>query len=149
MKHLDEELIQKYIDNEASQEEMVYIEEHLLNCVVCRNAVDEQRKLAAEILDAINFLGEEVVEIPVFEWPIKERDAKKRIMLRWSLCATSAACILFFIIFMLKPEKETPVDSATFLYNTEKEYDANRSISQQDITVKMIEPEGNISEFNL
>ena len=148
MKHLDSELIQKYIDNEVSQEETAYIDEHLLSCAVCRNAVDEQRKLAAEIRNAINLLNEEVVEIPVFSRPMKEQK-KNRVMLRWSLCTASAACILFFMIFMLKPEKDTPVDAAASFLHTENEVDANRSILQQDIVVKMTDSEGNIAEFNL
>jgi Predicted transmembrane transcriptional regulator (anti-sigma factor) len=158
MKCISDELIQKYIDNEASQEEAAYINEHLLSCAVCRNAVEEQIKLAAEIRDTINLLSEEIVEIPLFNRQMKEKavnirakDEKKksRIMLRWSLCAASVACILFFMIFMLKPEKDTPIDSATFFYNTENEFDANRSILQQDIVIKMIDSEGNTSEFNL
>ena len=148
MKCISDELIQKYIDNEASQEEAAYINEHLLSCAVCRNAVEEQIKLAAEIRDTINLLSEGVVEIPVFNRRIKEK-MKSRIMLRWNICAASVACILFIMIFMLKPEKDTPIDSATFFYNTENEFDANRSILQQDIVVKMIDSEGNTSEFNL
>jgi len=147
MKHLDSELIQKYIDNESSQEEIAYVCEHLLICAVCKNAVDEQRKLAAEIRDAINILSAEVVEIPVFSRPKKEQK-KKLAMLRRGLYA-AAACILFFMILMLKSEKDTPVDSAAFFHHTENEFDANRSILQQDIVVKMTDSEGNIAEFNL
>ena len=140
MKHLDSELIQRHIDNEVTHEEGTYVVEHLLSCVVCRNAVNEQRKLAAEIRDVINLISEEVVEIPIFNRLTKEKtvnicakDEKKksRVMLRWSLYAASVACILFFMIFMLKPEKDSHIDSATFFYGTENEFDANRSISQQ------------------
>jgi len=149
MKHLDSELIQKYIDNEVSQSALAHIDAHLFRCVVCRNAVDEQRKLAAEIRDAINILSEEVVEIPVFSRPIKGKEVKsRRVMLRWSLCA-AAACILFFMMLVLKPEKDTPVDAAASFLHTENEVDANRSILQQDIVVKMTDSEGNTAEFNL
>ena len=150
MKHIDSELIQKYIDKEASQEEVTCIDEHLSTCVVCRNVVDEQKNLAAEIRDVINLIGEEIVEIPVFNRPIKNRKVKRRrVMLRWSLYAASAACILFLLIFILKPEKDTPIDSVTFFHHTENEFDANRSILQQEIVVKMIDSEGNVSNFNL
>ena len=158
MKHIDDELIQKYIDKEVTHEEIAYIDEHLLSCVTCMNAVNQQRKFAAEIRNAINLLSEEVIEIPIFNRQMKEkavniyaRDEKKksRIMLRWSLYAASVACILFFMVFMLKPEKDTHINSATFFYNTENEFDANRSILQQDIVMKIIDFEGNISEFNL
>ena len=140
MKCVSDELIQKYIDNEISQEEKAYVEEHLSGCAACSNAADEQRKLAAEICGVINLLSEEVIEIPAFNRQVKDRAAnrdtkdkkrKNRVMIRWSAFAASAACILVFMIFMLKPEKETPVEPATFLNSTENEFDANRSISQQ------------------
>ena len=158
MKHIDSELIQKYIDNEASRGEKAHIEEHLLSCAVCRDAVDEQRILATELCGIINVLSEEEIEIPVFDRAMKDKSLnnhakdgrkKSRVMLRWSLYTASVACILIFILLILKPEKETPIESATFFYGTENEFDANRSISQQDIVVKMVDSEGNVSEFNL
>ena len=158
MKHINSELVQKYIDNEASHKEKAYIEEHLLSCAECRNTVDEQKNLATKICGIINVLSEEVIEIPVFDRQMKEKSLynhakegrkKSRVMLRWSLSTASAACILIFIMFMLKPKKETPIKPAMFFYGTENEFDANRSISQQDIVVKMVDSEGNVSEFNL
>ena len=143
MKCICDELIQKYIDNEASKEEVTYVETHLISCDACKDAVDEQKKLAAEIRNVINLLSEETIEIPTFE------RKNKRVILRWSLFAASVACILAFILFTHKPEKDTPIDSTKFFHNTENEFDANRSISQQDMVLKIVDSEGNMSEYNL
>jgi len=155
MNCIDDELIQKYIDNETSHKETAYIEEHTSSCIKCKKAIDEQRTLAAEMQRTINLLREEVFEIPVFNIPTKEKSRlkhkrkKSRVMLRWSLFASSAACILAFVLFILKPEKDTPIDHTTFFHETEIEFDANRSITQQEIVVKIFDYEGNISEYNL
>ena len=149
MKHIENELIQKYIDNEASREEVTSIDEHLSNCIVCRNEVDEQRKLATEIRGLINNLCVDAIEIPTFNKPENPRKKQHRMIILWSAVAASAACILFCMIFMLKPEKDTPIDSALFLYNTESEFDANRSILQQDFVINIVDHEGNITNYSL
>jgi len=148
MKHIESELIQKYIDNESSQEEIASIIKHLSNCAECRNAVDEQRMLASEIRDTINLLGEEIVEIPVFNRQVKEKK-KNRVMLRWRISAASVACFLLLMIFVFKPAQDAPIDFETFFHYAENEFDANRSIVQQEIVVTMIDSNGNISKFNL
>ena len=167
MKCIDDELIQKYIDNEVSLEDAANIDEHLLSCAECRYAVDKQKKLVGEVRDVINLFQVDAIEIPTFNIPVKDskevrpvKDVRiklpvigerknRRAFLRWSLIAVSAACILVCVLFTLRPEKNTPIDPDILLYGAENEFDANRSISQQDIVVKMVDSEGNIYEYKL
>ena len=156
MKCISDELIQKHIDNEASQEERAYVDEHLLSCVACRNAVNEQKKLAVEIRNTINLLCEETVEIPAFNRPVKDSidksrvktgRKKHRVIFLWSTGVASVACILTFLF--LNPRKKNVDNYERLFYNTEFEFDANRSVTQQDIVIKILDSEGNFSEYNI
>ena len=147
MKHIDDELIQKYIDNEASREEVDYIDVHLLSCTGCKKTVDEQRKFADELRGLINSLSEEEIEIPEFNKPKKNRIKRRQTMFLWSVGAASVACVLAFLF--LNTEVKNTDDYKNLFYNTEHEFDANRSVLQQDIVIKVIDSEGRISEYNL
>ena len=147
MKHIDSELIQKYIDKEASKEEMAIVNEHLKSCVACRNAVDTQRKLATEIRSFINSLSEEVIEIPEFIKSGKKRKKQLRIIYLLNTGAASVACVLAFLL--LYPKEKNMDNYERLFYNTEFEFDANRSVTQQDIVIKVFDSEGNLSEYNM
>ena len=149
MKCIDDELIQKYIDNEASQEEASFIEEHLRDCVVCDEAVDKQKKLAVEIRNALNLFCDKAIGVPTFIKPLKNKQKTRRKMLRWAIGVASAACILFFVSIFLKHENNTLIDTASFLHDVEYEFDANRSILQQDLVITIIDNEGNVSKYAL
>ena len=147
MKHIDIELIQKYIDNEAYRGEKAYVEEHLLSCAVCMNAVDEQRKLANEIRGLINNLCDEKIEIPEFKKTTINEKKKRRMILLWCAVATSAACVLAFLF--INPEERSSDEHKMLYFNNDYEFDANRTVSQQDIVIKIIDSEGNLSESNI
>lgn len=152
MKCFDEELIQRYIDNEVSSEELASIEGHLKECSVCREAVDEQRKISEEVRCVINLLCRDVVDIeaPAFEMPPKNK-RNRRAIFCWSIGAASAACLLFFVSLFFKQEAEIEAsDEAIFYFhNAENEFDANRSVMQQDIVIKIIDYNGETSEYIL
>ena len=144
MKCIDDELIQKYIDGETSPEEITCIEKHLSNCAACKQAVEEQKELANEMCNILNLLSKEAIEIPAFNKPVKIVKKQRRVMLRWSIIATSAACLLTFIFF--KPKETIQENNMLYFYDIE-EFDANKSLLQQDMTIKVINSEGNLSEY--
>ena len=147
MKHIDDELIQKYIDNEVSEDEVTFLEKHLLTCDECRNVVSEQETLVNDIRGLINSLSEEEIEIPEFNKPKKNRIKRRQTMFLWSVGVASVACVLAFLF--LNTEAKSTDDYKNLFYNTEHEFDANRSVLQQDIVIKVIDSEGRISEYNL
>ena len=147
MKHIDDEIIQKYIDNEASQEEVDYINDHILSCSGCEKAVDEQRQLSVEIREVINLLNEEEIEIPEFVKSGKKRKKQLRMIYLFSTCAASVACVLAFLL--LYPKEKNMDNYERLFYNTEFEFDANRSVTQQNIVIKILDSEGNLSEYNM
>lgn len=66
MKHLDNILIQKYIDGELTEKESRAIELHLADCVSCRRKVDEQRALSEKVKQSLEKSVPADVEIPPF-----------------------------------------------------------------------------------
>ena len=152
MKCFNDELIQRYIDNEVSSEEVVSIEGHLRRCAVCREAVDEQRKISEDICCALNLLCDDVMEIeaPAFGMPPK-KIRNRHTIFRWSIGVASAACLLFFVSLFFKNDAKIDAYDEVLLYfhGVENEFDANRSVMQQDIVIKITDYEGEISEYIL
>ena len=146
MKCINEELIQRYIDSEADSDEIIYIEKHISLCPKCAKSIDEQRKLSVDIKNKINFpySNKSLINIPEFTYNpnvnIKRRNIKRYIY------AASVAC-MFFLIFLLIPKKEQE-KNIVFLYNIAGEFDANKTISQQEMVLTIIDSDGNILELN-
>ena len=72
-------------------------------------------------------------------------NTKRRNIKRY-IYAASVAC-MFFLIFLLIPKKEQE-KNIVFLYNIAGEFDANKTISQQEMVLTIIDSDGNILELN-
>ena len=130
MKHIDNELIQKYIDGEATLFEKSYVEKHIADCQECADNIENHKKL-------INFVKRdfsvEDIEIPEFTKPVRTRSHKRYI---YYIAAACIACLLFLLIPDKKvTEEKTP--EIVFLYTID-EYDANETILEQEMNLKII-----------
>lgn len=148
MNCISDELIQKYMDGETTLPEETLIQEHLLGCEACANKLEAQRTLASGVRKALHLLGNTEVEIPEFKWPSQQ----KRIInhkFKRVIYSVSAACILVLVFFVFQTHKQSTETKAFFQYNFESEYDANRTISQQELIINVIDAEGKVTEFQL
>lgn len=145
MKCINDELIQKYIDGEATIHEKEMIEKHISSCTTCAGKIATQRKLSELIRRDIRQLGKSDITIPQFIKPPKKEN-KKYIPFRKYISIASVACILF-LLFLLIPGK-TMNENIVFFYGFENEFDANLPVSEQIMTFQIIDANGNITEYH-
>jgi len=148
MKCINDELIQKYIDGEASVREVGRIEKHIANCSLCAQKVEEQRTFAGAVKRNINNMGRRPVIIPEFIAPVT---SIRRINIKTYLYAVSAACVIFLVIFLFhdhnKNESKNDNKEIRMIYGLEGDYDSNRTVSQQEMVIMMIDSNGKITEY--
>jgi predicted anti-sigma-YlaC factor YlaD len=148
MRCIDSDLIQKYIDEELTPEEVVLIEGHIKHCKTCTAKISNQLKLVTSVKDTINLLTEETVDIPEFE--ILQSHKKMHVITsRRLIYAVAAACITILLLIIFQNKETAAENNEYFMQLVEHEYDANRSLSEQKLIIEIIDPEGNLSEYFL
>ena len=140
------DIIQKYIDGEATLDEVVRIENHILTCEKCAAKVEQQRRLAGGVKRAINLLTEDTVEIPAIAVP--NGHSKKHFFSAGRIVAIlAAACILLFIV-VISHKKNSENQSVIIIEpGFASDIDANLPVSQQSLVITIIDSEGNVSEY--
>lgn len=133
MKHLDNILIQKYIDGELTEKECQEAEAHLADCLSCRQKVDEQRAFSEKVKHSLEKTIPDEIEITPF--CIKEETVSKdravRIAIISSL-ATACAVALLFVVINFIQSRPKPIEPFYDYYMTE-EFDANKPFSEQEL----------------
>lgn len=148
MKCIDFELIQLYIDEELRPEEVLMIESHIKHCEACKAKISKQRKLATHVKDTLNLLTEEPIDIPEFDIP-KSPKKIHALRSRRLIYGVAAACIAVLLLIIFQ-NKDTAVENNEYIMQiVEYDYDANRSLSDQELIIEFIDPEGNLSEYFL
>ena len=135
MKHFDEITIQKYIDNELSNEERNEVEMHIETCEECKKQVETQRVFAENVKNSFDGLVPDDIEIPEFKISYQPKKTKTlRIVLISSLSTACAILLAFFIIrgITKEPEQNDIYDIYDFI--TIEEYDANKPMTEQMFT---------------
>jgi len=148
MKCIDDELIQRYIDGEIDARETDRIEKHLADCSPCARNVAEQRVFADGIKRTIGQWSAQPVIIPEFVAPVA-RKRRLNVKIRHYVYAVSAACAALLFVFLL-PERKSDLHNAEIhlIYGFHGDFDANRPISQQEMTIMMVDANGRIVEYN-
>lgn len=150
MNCIDEDLIQRYIDEEVEVEEGRRVTRHLAVCPDCAKLVAERRQWALSMKRMIQEVADEPVVVPPFAAPAKSvslRSFRKRLVL-----VLSAACLLaFFVLHWNHPSAEKPSieDELTILQHSDWSVDANQPFSKQGLQINLIDPEGNVTGYVL
>ena len=135
MKHLDNILIQKYIDGELTEKECQEAEAHLADCLSCRQKVDEQRAFSEKVKHSLEKTIPDEIEMTPF--CIKEETVSKdravHIAIISSL-ATACAVALLFVVINFIQSRPKPIEPFYDYYMTE-EFDANKPFSEQELAL--------------
>jgi hypothetical protein len=146
MNCIPDDLIQKYIDGEASPDEVSTIEKHIASCNKCVIRIVEQRRLSAYVKKAINLLSNDIIEVPKFEIPSKK--IKTHFLTSKRLYYTiAAACAIFFVIVITKRQEIKKEDDIKIDISSIIDVDANRTVSQLPLVISIIDSKGNSSEY--
>ena len=135
MKHFDNSLIQKYIDNELSKIEEKEINAHLKNCEFYRHEVKQQKEFSEKIKSSLDSLVSDVIPVP--EFVLKSQLNQKRKTLKIAIISSlSTACAMILILLVIKFSKPKTNDNEfIFDYYTIGDYDANKPFPEQDLAV--------------
>ena len=144
MNCIDEQLLQKYIDCECTENEKTLVKQHLSECTVCAQKKAEIENLSAEIKLAINSLTIENIEIPAFKNTNPIAKGKNLKLIIYSL---SAACILAFVLFVVDKKIEFNQKEITIVQSIPREVDANRPASEQEFVIEVYDDKGNYKEY--
>ena len=147
MKCIDDELIQKYIDGETDLKETNRIEKHLADCSHCVRIVEEQKAFIDAIKSKIGQLGKQPVIIPEFVAPTA-RKYRLNVKIRHYVYAVSAACAVFLFIFVRSEQRAATQPSIHLIYTFDGDFNSNRPVSQQEMTIKVMDADGNNVEYN-
>lgn len=140
------DIIQKYIDGEATPTEVSFIENHIASCNKCVIRIENQRRLSTYVKNAINLLSKDSNEVPKFEIPSKT--IKKHFLTPKSLYyIIAAASILLFVIVITQKKEMKNDDEIIFEIGSVMDVDANRPVSQLPSFISIIDSKGNISEY--
>jgi predicted anti-sigma-YlaC factor YlaD len=146
MSCINDDIIQKYVDGETTPEEVALIEKHIVNCEKCTEKVENQRRLADSIKKALDLLVEDPVEIPMIR-ATPSQSRKRLIPGKKLIYSLSAACILIFVLFITQNKKHRIENEEIIVHSLDWEYDANRTITQQQMVINIIDLEGNVTEY--
>lgn len=135
MKHLDNLLIQRYIDNELSENEAKEINAHLKNCEFCRHEVEQQKEFSEKIKSSLDSLVPN--ENPIPEFVMKRQHNQKKKTLKIAIISSlSTACAMILILLIIKFSKpKTNCNEFIFDYYTIDDYDANKPFPEHDLAV--------------
>jgi uncharacterized membrane protein YvbJ len=101
-------------------------------------------KLSAEIKRSINSLTIENIDIPAF------RNTETRTLnrnLHLLIYSLAAACILFFVLFLVDKKNESPERKIAIVQCIPVEVDANRPAGDQDFVIEVYDDKGQHSEY--
>ena len=144
------ELIQKYIDKAASEEEIVIVKTHLTVCQKCTARLTEMQHRSERIKKAMNLLACEDITIPGFIKPrtsLRIRAVTQRKRLIFSLSAACVLiCIVMVILFYQKPQ---PQQEIVVIHSCDQEINANKTVTQQEMVIQVIGNDGKITEYPL
>lgn len=146
MNCINSEIIQIYIDREATPEQVNRIEKHISECEKCAAMVNHQLKLISGVKKALHHLTDEPVQIPVMLYAPRQL---KTISLKVKriIYVLSAACILLFVLINI-PGKSPVIQSEISRPPVSGwEVDANRPLSDQQLILNVSDAKGNVSEY--
>jgi anti-sigma factor RsiW len=158
MKCIDTDILQKYLDGEASTDEKTGVEAHLKSCDICtfrltqlQGRAERVKWLLSSSLDAeaalpplpSNLNGKLSVNVSGVE-ALDEPRVKRPLLKRWTI-GLSAACILG-LVFLYKPlvcrgENQEMVRMQREIV----EVDANSPYSQQETVMTIVDESGNVT----
>lgn len=144
MNCIDDQLLQKYIDSESTENESIEVKQHLSLCPACMQRLAEREKLSAEIKKALNCLTIEKMEIPAFR-NSNTRSVNRTI--KFLIYSLSAACILLFVLFIVDKGIESQQKEITIVQSIAVEVDANRPASDQEFVIEVFDGKGQRTEY--
>ncbi len=146
MSCITDDLIQRYIDNESNLEESILIRNHLSNCKLCTERVQAKQQIVREIKNTLNLLIQDRVEVPPMPISIRKNRRRPIFRMTWAYALVAASILVFAVI--LSPSNESVrINEVSILQAFDEEFDANLPVSDQQMTINVVDPTGRVIGF--
>lgn len=158
MKCIDTDILQKYLDGEATTDEKTGVEAHLTTCELCTFRLAQLQGRSERVKKLLNYgMDMEAAlpslpsnlngKLPVNTTDVKATDdtrAKRPLLKRWTI-GLSAACLLG-LVFLYRPLDCRSANKDFVRMQREiVEVDANQPYEDQETTLSIIDSEGNVT----
>jgi predicted anti-sigma-YlaC factor YlaD len=145
MKCIDNVSIQRYVDGETDVHETIRIERHLADCSDCARKVKQQKAFVDGIKKEIGSWGSCPDIIPEFVAPVVRRQKRRlNVTIKHYVYAVSAAGAIFLCVFLLTEHYTNKDRKIHLIYSIDGDFDANRTVSQQEMDFMIIDANGKI-----
>ncbi len=144
MKCIDNILIQKYIDGEASENEISVIENHNTVCEICSQKLIRQRESVRRIKQLLSTDHHPITEVPMFVKPSAK--AKKTIIRPRLVLSIAAAASLALFAVILNQKQKDKADWG-YSYDIVDEFNANLPVTEQKVDIVFIDSDGKIIQY--
>lgn len=146
MKCYSETFIQKYIDGELPIKDASQFEVHSIDCQMCARNLDIQQKRTRAFKSIINTMASDEVDVPTFSVPVLKCKSKfSRYQSLISIVAAAAVIIVALIFSPFFCENNNVI----VVQNITDEVDANKPISEQQLSILVVDPSGKAETFYL
>ncbi len=149
MNCINEDHMQRYLDNECSQADREVIGQHIGQCQRCSSSFTEYSERLSKIKTLFELLNTKQSEIPEFRIPEPNRKLRN-IILRYLLPMAAAAGLL--LLLLLRPFHKTQElpSSGHYIQNyISGELDANKPVSEYPLVVTVIAADGSILQTRI
>lgn len=139
MRCISDEIIQKFVDKEASAKEVSIVQKHLSTCSICAKKVAERIHATNRIKELIGSHNISEIQVPPFQVPDLQKKTLYIHLKKIAYIASAACLLILFLIFHQKPK-----DKVEFIYSygLECEYNANLPLSEQEMVIEIIDSNG-------
>lgn len=144
MRCISDELIQKFVDKEASAKENSIVENHLSTCNKCSKKIDEKRNAVNRIKELISSVNKNEIHVPIFQMPENHKKTIHIKLKKYAYVASAACLLILFLLFNQKPKDKIEF---VYSYDIEGEFDANLPLSEQEMVIEIIDSKGKLIKY--
>jgi hypothetical protein len=146
MKCINEEQMQRYLDNESGQIESEEIRKHLVQCRSCSTSFNEHNERRVKAKRSLDLLFTQQAHIPEFKVPVRTTQLRG-VIIKYILPLVAAAGLLLLVL--LRPNnKADKIPSNELLLQSliSAEFDANKPVTEYPLIMTVIATDGSLSQ---
>lgn len=141
MKCFKEDILQQYIDNELNNESKIAVEHHLSVCSDCMKKLEYLKDNSDFVISELSKLSSDINEIPDISTILPT--SKKRIYRNLFYVLAVASVLIIGIFYYNNSNDITDSNENAVVYVNDFEFDANKSVTDQDFEIVIVKKEIN------
>lgn len=146
MKCINEEQMQRYLDNESGQLEVEEIRKHLVQCRSCSTSFTEHNERRVKAKRSLGLLITQKPHIPEFKVPVRTIQLKGVIIKYILPLVAAAGLLLLFILDPFDKAEKLPPNELYLQSFISADFDANKPVAEYPLIITIIAPDGSVSQ---